>query len=206
MQMDRRLAVGETTSSRRRRPANLIFRHDIGDSWTKMGIAWLFQRDLDFMQQNTSFVNSRFDMDIERRPVPIFDTVNALVDVGANGSPRVTFLAHQCAGPVVRANKSDVDYMNYLSFLVDLDYFLDDPRVKDLPIYSLADHNTLCFHFKIAGSQQQLEVAPQSLIELCASTTRSLFAHSAKPLVEIWLLPRSPLSYFNFGHHPGEHT
>jgi len=168
-----------------------------------MGIAWLFQRDLDFMQQNTSFVYSRFDMDIERRPVPIFDTVRALVDVGANGSPRDTFLAHQCAEPVVYANRSDMDYMNHLSFLVDLDHFLDYTRVKDLPIYSLADHNTLCFHFKIAGSQQ-LEVAPQSLIELCASTARSLFAHGAKPLVEIWLLPWSPLSYFNFGHHPGE--
>ena len=169
-----------------------------------MGIAWLFQRDLDFMQQNTSFVHSRFDINIECRPVPIFDTVRALINVGANRSSRDTFLAHHCAGPVVRANKSDMDYMNYLSLLVDLDYFLKYPKLKDLPIYSLADHNTLCFHFKIAGSQQ-LEVAPQSLIELCASTTRSLFAHGPKPLVKTWLLPQSPLSYSNFGHHPGEH-
>ena len=204
MEKDRELISPylETTSCRRRRPTNLVFCHDIGDSWATIGIAWLFQRDLDFMQKNTRF--KELDLDEERRPVPVFDTVTALIDVGANGSPRDVFLAHQCVEPVVRANKSDMDYMNYLSLLVDLDNALDNSRPKEISLDTLANHNILLFHHEIVGSRQ-LEIAPKSVIELFANTTRTLLADGAKPLVDIWLPWLSPLSYFNFGRHPGKH-
>jgi len=43
MENNRQLGYQETSSHRRRRPTNLIFRHNIGDSWANIGIAWLFQ-------------------------------------------------------------------------------------------------------------------------------------------------------------------
>ena len=192
----------ETTSRRQRRPANLIFRHEIGDSWAKMGIAWLFQRDLDFMRQNTMFKES--GLDEVHRPVPVFDTVKALIDVGANGSPRDVLLAQDCIELVVHANKSDLDYMNLLSVLVDLDDFFDDSQAKEIPLNALTHHNTLFFYRKIVGSRR-LEGVLKSAIELFANITHALMADGAKPLVDMWLLPWCPLRYFDFGSHPGEH-
>jgi len=63
---DRKLEVlePETTSHRQRRPINLIFRHNIGDSWATIGIAWLFQRDLLFLPNTKSGINRA------HRPVP----------------------------------------------------------------------------------------------------------------------------------------
>jgi len=203
MEKNRELIYDETTSRRRRRPANLIFCHDIGDSWAKMGIAWLFQRDLDDMRRNTRFTESDLAEARPNRPVPIFDTVKALIHVGANGSPRDVLLAHQCVQPVVHTNKSDMDYMKHL-FLLNLDDVLDDSPAEEIPLDTLARHNTLFCHGNIAGSRQ-LEVAPMSVIELFANTIRTLMADGAKPLVDIWLPQQSPLSYFNFGSHPGEH-
>jgi len=56
----------ETTSRRRRRPINLIFRSSQGNGWAKFGVAWLYQRDLDFMGQNPRYtknsnINEKFD-------------------------------------------------------------------------------------------------------------------------------------------------
>jgi len=192
----------ENPSCRRRRPSNLIFRHEIGDSWAKMGIAWLFQRDIDSMRHSATFKES--DFDDNHRPVPVFDTVKALIDVGANGPSRDVFLAQECIESVVYANKLDMDYMTYLSLLVDLDNFLDDSRAKEMPFDTLANHNSLFFYRRIVGSRR-LKGAPKSMIDLFANITRTLFADGAKPLVDNWLVPSSPLYYFNFGRYPGEH-
>ena len=204
---DRLLSDAETTSRRQMRPTNLIFRHDIVDSWAKIGIAWLFQRDLDDMRLNQNLEFAESDLDKRLRPVPVFDTVKALIDIGANGSLRDIFLAQECVEPVIYVNKSDVNYMKYLSHLVDLKMALDNSQDSGMPLEVLKNHNALLFHCKIVGSEsRQLEVAQRSVIELFANTTRTLMADGAKPLVDIWLLPSSPLSYFNFGRHPGEHN
>jgi len=200
MENDRELTyLSETTSHRERRPTNLIFRHEIGDTWPTIGIAWLFQRDLDFMRQIKRF--KQLDLDADHRPVPVFDTVKALIDVGASGSPHDVSLAHQCVESVVHANKSDMDYMYYLALLVDLTggISLPDSQVKDVSLDILAHHSTLFFHCAIVGSRQP-EGAPKSVVGLFADTTRTLFADSAKPLVNIWLAAPSPLAYFNFGY------
>jgi len=202
MENDRRLPYYETTSRRQRRPTNLIFRHNTGDSWAKIGIAWLFQRDLDFMRQDTRFKES--DLDWKHRPVPVYDTVKALVDVGANGSPRDVLLAQECIESVIYANKLDMDYMNLLSVLVDLDNFLDNSPADKISLDALAHHNILFFYRQIVGSRR-LEGAPKSVIELFSNITRTLFAEGAKPLVDIWPLPSSPLFYFHLGNLPGEH-
>jgi len=203
MENDRKLYLLETTSDRERRPTNLIFRHEIGDTWATLGIAWLFQRDLDFMRQNKEF--EELDLDADHRPVPVFDTVRALIDVGASGSLYDVSLAHKCVESVVHANKSDMDYMNYLTLLVDLtgDISLPDSQ-EEVSLDTLAHHSTVFFHCGIVGSRQP-ESVPKSVVELFANTTHTLFADSAKPLVDIWLARSSPLFYFNFGYHPGEH-
>ena len=202
MEKDRELRHDETTSSRQSRPTTLLFRHEIGDSWAKIGIAWLFQRDLDFMRQNTRFHESRLDWG--HQPVPVFDTVEALIDVGASSSLCDVSLAHQCVEAVVQANRSDMDYMNYLSLLVNLDNFLDHSQPKEISVDTLAAHNTLFFHRKIVGSRP-LESAQKSVIDLFANTTRTLLADGDKPLIDHWLPLSSPLNLLNFGSHPGTH-
>ena len=201
VERDRGLPYKETTLCRRRRPINLIFRHNIGDSWAKMGIAWLFQRDLDFMQQNTIFKES--SLDVDNRPVPVLDTVKALIDVGVNGSPHDVLLAQECVEPVVHANKLDMDYTNLLSILVGLDDFVDHSAAKEIHLDTHANHNTL-FFYRTLGSRR-LEGTQHSVIKLFANITRTLFADGPKRLVDVWMLPWSPLNYFNFGVHQGEH-
>ena len=201
---DRELGVlqYETSSRRQRRPINLIFRHNIGDSWTTIGIAWLFQRDLCSLP-NTNF--KELDIDWAHRPVPIFDTVKALIDVGANGSLRDALLAHKCVEPIVHANKLDKNYMSYLFFLVDVDgLYFANIFTMGIPADTIANQNTLLFHLAIARSRPP-EVAPKSVVELFANATRMLIADGAKPLDENWLLSSSPLGHFNFSIRPGEH-
>jgi len=64
----------ETTSGRQRRPINLILRPSRGNSWAELGIAWLFQRDLDFMGQNPRS-KKKTSIDDKIRPVPVYDTI-----------------------------------------------------------------------------------------------------------------------------------
>jgi len=157
------------------------------------------------MRQNKRF--KKLDLDMDHRPVPVFDTVKALIDVGASGSLHDVSLAHQCVDSIVHANKLDMGYMYYLTLLVDLTCSISLPDshwVKEVSLDTLAHHSRLFFHCDIVGSRQP-EGVPKFIVELFADTTRTLFADSAKPLVKIWLAPQSPLFYFNFGYHPGEH-
>lgn len=70
----------ETISRRQRRPIDLIFRHGLGSGygWAELGIVWLFQRDLNFMEQNPSETTSVSE---NIRPVPIYDAVQAVISV-----------------------------------------------------------------------------------------------------------------------------
>ena len=139
-------------------------------------------------------------------PYLIFDTVKALIDIGANGSLRDALLAHKCVEPVVHTNKSDKNYMAYLFFLVDVDglYWLSVFTTVGIPPDTIANQNTLLFHLAIARSRPP-EVAPKSVVELFANATRILMADGAKPLDDRWLLGSSPLRHFNFSIHQGGH-
>ena len=81
---------------------------------------------------------------------------------------------------------------------------MPDSHVEEISLDTLAHHSTLFLLCDIVGSRQP-EGVPKSVVGLFADTTRTLFADSAKPLVNIWLVAPSPLAYFNFGYHPGEH-
>jgi len=202
LEQERRFAFlwsSETTSRRQWRPANLIFRPNPSHSWAQLGIAWLFQRDLDFMALNPeSTKKTNIDKDI--RPVPMYDVVQAVISIGENGSSRDNLLAHHCVQPIVQCNKSDGSYMWYLSHLVNF-WALDSDRADALSVDELMHHNTLFFHRKILS--EQLDDVHTSIQQLFVNITRGMFADGAIRLDDIWAGTYSPLNYCNVNEMPG---
>jgi len=196
---DRYLYPYETTSRRQKRPANLIFRPNPSHSWTKLGIAWLFQRDLDFMALNPESTK-KTDIDEDIRPVPMYDVVQAVISIGKNGSSPDNLLAHHCVQPIVQCNKSDGSYMWYLSHLVNY-WDLDSDRADALSVDALMHHNTLSFHDRILSGQ--LDGVRTSVQQLFVNITRGMFANGAIHLDNIWTGIYSPLSDCNVDEMPG---
>jgi len=195
----RSLYGGETTSRRQWRPCNLIFRPGTENSWAEHGIAWLFQRDLDYMRLNPASTK-RTDIDEKIRPVPMYDVIQAVLSIGKNGSSKDNLLAHHCVQPIVQRNKSDGTYMWYLSHLVNLGY-LDNGRAKALSFDALTHSNRLFFHYRIG--LRQLDDVRNSVQQLFLNITRAMFADSATRLDDIWGGTYSPLSYWNADQVPG---
>jgi len=195
----RSLYGGETTSRRQWRPSNLIFRPGTENSWAEHGIAWLFQRDLDFMGLNPASTK-RTDIDQNIRPVPMYDVIQTVLSISENGSPRDNLLAHHCVQPIVQCNKSDGTYMWYLSHLVNLRY-LDDGRAKALSFDALTHSNMLFFHRRIGLGR--LDDVRNPVQQLFVNITRAMFADGAIRLDDIWAGMYSPLSYWNVDEVPG---
>jgi len=189
----------ETTSCRRRRPFNLIFRPNPSHSWAKLGIAWLFQRDLDYMAINPESTK-KTDINEDIRPVPMYDVVQAVISIGENGSSRDNLLAHHCVQPIVQCNESDRSYMWYLSHLVKF-WALDSDRADALSVDALMHHNTLSFHLRIQSGQ--LDGVRTSVQQLFGNITRAMFANGAIYLDNIWTRIYSPLNYCNVNKMPG---
>ena len=199
LEKDRRLRRFhlETTSNRQRRPSNLIFRPSRGNSWAELGIAWLFQRDLDFMGQNPRFTN----LNGKIRPVPMYDAVQAVISIGENGSSQDNLLARHCVQPIVQCNKSDGSYMWYISHLANQDRYLDGDRAETLSVDALTHHNKLFLHRRIASGH--VDVIRNSVVEMFVNITCAMFANDAIPLDDIWASKWSPLHYCNFNELPG---
>jgi len=193
----------EERFSRRNRPTSLIFRRNPSDSWVELGIAWLFQRDLDLMERLSRFKESDFQFPIQ--PVPIYDTFEILVEVLENGSSQDILLAHYCDEPLVQANKADIDYMRYLAYLVaDARWGLDGP-IERASLEALKGHNMLFLHL-VRGSRRSNDVE-KHIFKMIVDTTRAMFANGAKTLDDIWLASMCPYNYSKFHrHHPGEHN
>jgi len=199
VEKDRCLYPEESNSRRQSRPANLIFRPNPSHSWAKLGIAWLFQRDLDFMALNPESTK-KTDINEYIRPVPMYDVVQAVISIGKNGSSRDNLLAHHCIQPIVQCNKSDGSYMWYLSHLVTF-WDLDSDRADTLSIDALMHHNTLSFHRRILSGQ--LDDVHNSVQQLFVNITRAMFADGAIRLDDIWTRIDSPLRYCNVNEMPG---
>jgi len=199
LETDRYLSSNESTSSRQRRPANLIFGPNPSHSWAKLGIAWLFQRDLDYMRLNPDSTK-KTDINQWIRPVPMYDVVQAVISIGENGSSWDNLHAHHCIQPIVQCNKSDGSYMWYLSHLIDC-WGLDSDRADTLSVDALMHHNTLSFHDRILS--EQLEDVCTSVQQLFGNITRAMFANGAIRLDDIWAGTYSPLSYCNVDEMPG---
>jgi len=195
---DRYLRLYESTSRRQRRPANLIFRPNPSNSWAELGIAWLFQRDLDYMALNPESTK-KTDIDKYIRPVPMYDVVQAVISSGKNGSSQDNLLAHHCVQPIVQCNKSDGSYMWYLSHLVKY-WHLDSDRADALSVDALMHHNTLSFHDRIKSGQ--LDDVQNAVQQPFVNITRAMFANGAIRLDDIWTRNYSPLSYWNFDEVP----
>jgi len=199
LEKDRNFLFRETTSRRQRRPANLVFRPQTGNSWAKLGIAWLFQRDLDYMALNPESTK-KTDINAYIRPVPMYDVVQAVISIGENGSSWDNLLAHHCVQPIVQCNKSDGSYMWYLSHLAKY-WPLDDDRAKTISVDALMHNNTLSFHCRMWSGQ--LDGVRTSVQQLLLNTTRAMFADGAIRLDDIWTGIYSPLSYWNPDEVPG---
>jgi len=199
LRKDRYLYSEESTSRRQKRPVNLIFRHNPSHSWAKLGIAWLFQRDLDYMALNPESTR-KTDINPYIRPVPMYDVVPAVISIGENGSSRDNLLAHHCIQPIVQCNKSDRSYMWYLSHLVTF-WDLDSDRADALSVDALMHHNTLSFHRKILS--EQLDDVQNAVQQIFVNITRDMFANGAIRLDYIWAGTYSPLNYCNVEEMPG---
>jgi len=190
----------ETISSRERRPFNMIFYPSPCNSWAELGIAWLFQRDLDFIGQNPR-CSKKTGIDEGTRPVPMYDAVQAVISMGINGSSQDNLLAHHCVQPITQCNKSDGSYMWYLSHLANRYWRLDDARAETLSVDALTHDATLFFHRRI-GSRQLGDVQ-NFVTELVVSMTRAMFANGAIRLDDIWARYYSPLTYWTVNELPG---
>ena len=189
---DRVIYPYESASSRQKRPTNLIFRPSTSNSWAELGIAWLFQRDLDYMAQNPrSAKKTAIDMRIQ--PVPMYDAVQAVISIVQNGSSRDNLLAHHCVQPIVQCNKSDGSYMWYLFHLVDRYRARNDERAETLSVEALTQNNRLFFHSKIGFGQ--LDGVRNSVQQLFVNTTHAMFADGAIRLDDIWAGIHVPFQY-----------
>jgi len=189
----------DSTSRRQRRPTILIFHSNPSNSWAKLGIAWLFQRDLDYMALNPESTK-KTDINQWIRPVPMYDVVQAVISIGENGSSGDNLLAHHCIQPIVQCNKLDGAYMWYLSHLVN-HWGLDSDRADTLSVDALMHHNTLSFHDRMWSGQ--LEDVRTFVQQLLVNITRAMFANGAIRLDDIWAGIYSPLTYWNADEVPG---
>lgn len=191
----------ETDSSRQKRPTNLIFRQKQGDSWVDLGIAWLFQRDLDVMQQDKRFKETGLDKNF--RPVPVYDTVQAVLDVGAYDSSWQVFRTSQCVEPILRSNRDDRDYMKCLYLLLDRTGFLNADHINEASPVVLNDHIMLSLYRKLNLNQRH-DNSDKTLPELFIRFTQAMFAEGDHPLNPIWAGPESPLNYCDITRLPGK--
>jgi len=180
---DRHILLQESTSRRQRRPTNLIFHSNPSHSWAKLGIAWLFQRDLDYMALIPESTK-KTDIDKDIRPVPMYDVVQAVISIGKNGSSRDNLLVHHCVQPIVQCNKSDGYYMWYLYHLAKY-WRLHDDRAETLSVDALMHNNMLSFHRRIGFGQ--LDGVRNSVQQLFVNITRlvlsSLHLHRSRPQI-----------------------
>jgi len=188
----------ESTSHRQKRPANMIFRPNPSHSWAKLGIAWLFQRDVDYMGLDPASTK-RTDINEYIRPVPMYDVVQAVLSIGKNGSSRDCLLAHHCVQPIVQCNKSDGLYLWYLSHLVNI--YRDGDRAETFSIDALMHNNTLFLHDTMGCGK--LDDVGNSVQQLFVNITRAMFADGAIRLDDIWAGIFSPLFYWNPNEVPG---
>jgi len=151
---------------------------------------------------------SRFkesDSKFRIQPVPIYDTFKILVEVLENGSSQDVLLAHYCDEPLVQANKTDMDYMRYLAYLVADKRWCFDGPIERASLEALKGHNMLFFHL-VRGPHQPIDIE-KHMFKAIADTTRAMFANGAKTLDDIWLASMCPYAYSDFYHrHPGEHN
>jgi len=180
----------ETYRDRQRRPTKLIFRQNRRDTWTEFGIAWLFQRDLDAMGQEKRlpYIDS---LDMTRVPVPVYDTVQGIVTVEADGASRNMLLAQHCVEPIAGSNEGIQDYQEYLRFLVESSYL--DPKSVDVASSDVLKDLIVLISHLVIGLYQPNQRSKMVEAELGVRIARAMFADGPKSPHGIWIQPFSPL-------------
>jgi len=150
--------------------------------------------------------NPRFTMkttiDSKLRPVPIYDTIQAIISLGRNSSSWDNLLAHHCVQHIVQRNKTDGSYMWYLSHLMSHHPpSPDQARAETVSTKALTHYATLTLHRRI-GSRRVVGIR-NTVTELSISIARAMFADGAIRLDDIWATISSPLIYWDVDGLPG---
>jgi len=198
----RQLFFHETFALTIRRPTSLIFRREGNDTWLEQGVAWLFQRDLDFMTSEPIFSPShglRF-----QRPVPIYDAISGLLTSKENPSTSEICIVDQCIEPIISSNHMDTDYARYLCLLLRASLSHTAPLVNvdelnAIEVGILQDHNTLQLHWRSYNPLHAFSFwlrspigVEQRIAEVSMRITNAAFAHGPQPESYLWDFHHSP--------------
>ena len=177
----------ESVQKRKRRPSHYIFRDRHRDTHTANDIAWLFQRDLDFMDAQKSFTPQCSDEVLGMRPIPIYDAVLGLLSSPEGPTSHEVSCKHQCVERIVVSNDKDTDYARYLHFL--LQHFFrvkcfSVPVTKDFELDILRDQNIIHLYWCMAPTEASLPKAlVQHFTELAVRVTHNLFARGPQAII-----------------------
>ncbi|KAJ2924085.1 hypothetical protein H1R20_g13010, partial [Candolleomyces eurysporus] len=124
------------------RGAMLLFRNKLKDTWLEHSVAWLFQRDLDYMKLDTQ--DNGAARTLSHRPIPLYDAIQGILEAkhAAFSHIHLTAVDH-CIASVVVANSMGVEkpyapFLHRLSLAQPLSFGLP-PEFKPSP----EDHNVL---------------------------------------------------------------
>ncbi|RXW12710.1 hypothetical protein EST38_g13145 [Candolleomyces aberdarensis] len=113
------------------RGTRILFRDKRKDTWLEHCVAWLFQRDLDYMKLHCRREGAA--QTFSKRPIPIYDAIQGILEVkhGAFSHTNFTSVDH-CIASVVAANDmgkgKDKPYAQFLHHLS-----LAEPLIFGLP-------------------------------------------------------------------------
>ncbi|RXW17938.1 hypothetical protein EST38_g7924 [Candolleomyces aberdarensis] len=122
------------------RATRILFRNKRVDTWLEHCVAWLFQRDLDYMKLDAQ--EDGVDRTLSQRPIPLYDAAQGILEVKHAAFSHTDFApVDHCIASVVSANDMGVDN-SYARFLHRLS--LTQPLSFGLPPgASPEDHEVL---------------------------------------------------------------
>lgn len=174
----------------------LLFRNKAKDSWLEHGVAWLFQRDFEFMPSGPRGEEPKV---YSERPIPLYDAVHALLDAKQAEFSHSTITAiDYCLDDVVKANvKGEKNhyarFLHQLSIISPLEYAHGLPKHvvqsgnPDLNV--LQEDATLRLFSRRVGFSNLPSGAALKTIEICLRLTGWMYGEN-----EARLCPTGPNS------------
>ncbi|RXW17253.1 hypothetical protein EST38_g8598 [Candolleomyces aberdarensis] len=159
------------------RGTGVLFRNKAKDSWLEHGVAWLFQRDLEYM---TATSPEETIENFSERPVPLYDATQALLEAKHAEFSHTTFTAvDHCFDIVLGANnigrrKPYARFLHRLSLAQPLTFGLP-PGLAPADPNVLQEDATLRLFSRNGGfTDLPPEAAPRT-IEICLRLTAWMY-------------------------------
>ncbi|RXW12773.1 hypothetical protein EST38_g13081 [Candolleomyces aberdarensis] len=124
------------------RGTKILFRNKGRDTWLEHSVAWLFQRDLDYMKLDAQ--DNDAARTLSRRPIPLYDAIQGILEAKHEAFSHTHFTAvDHCIASVVVANVMEMEkpyarFLHRLSLSQPLSFGLP-PEFEPSP----EDHNVL---------------------------------------------------------------